>query len=222
MRNHHSGFTLIELLVVISIIGVLTGLLFPALSLVRNQTRKTATLQRIIQLGNACEAYRQQTRRYPAEQGVTWSAGVPTWTAGWPTGHREAISYQGLDTGSALGDLLARTVDLQVPGEALAKGDPIAGYKHLVDGWGHPLRYQRIDELAGGVLAARAAFWTAQSPPPALPGVPGQREGFIIYSMGTGVPLDARSPADPADDSSAEPGRYWTTATHLVYRRAGE
>ncbi len=216
------AFTLIELLTVIAIIAILAGMLFPALTMVRNSARKTATQQRIIQVGTACEAYHVQTRRFPIEQGVTWTTGVPSWTAGFPSEHREAISYQASMTGIALGDLLERMADLQVPGEALAKGDPVAGYKHLVDGWGNPLRYQRLDELAGGVLAARAGFWLNLSQPPAIAGVPGQREGFIIYGLGKGVPASARTPADPASDTTADPGRYWTTAKELIYRRAGE
>ena len=158
----------------------------------------------------------------PAEQGVIWTAGVPAWDGLFPSAHREAVSYAGTATSTALADLLERVADLLIPAEGLAKGDPVAGYKHLVDGWGNPLRYQRLDELAGGVLANRAAFWFGQPKPPAIAGIPGQRDGFIIYGLGKGTPAPARVPADPKDDTSSDPGRYWSEAKHLIYRRAGE
>lgn len=221
-RRRLAAFTLVELLTVIGIIALLTGLLLPALGLVRDRARATATSQRIAQIGNACEAYRSLTRRYPAEQGVLWTAGVPAWAAGFPSSHREAVSYAGSPSSQALGDLLERSADLLIPAEGLAKGDPVDGYKHVVDGWGRPLRYQRLDELAGGVLTQRATYWFALPKPPAIAGVTGKREGFIIYSLGKGLPIPARVPTDPKDDTSTDPGRYWSEAKHLVYRQAGE
>lgn len=216
------GFTLIELLTVIAIIAVLAGMLFPAIGMIRDRVRTTATQQRIIQIGNACEAYKALNRRYPAEQGVTWTAAVPSWTVGFASEHRECISYAASQSSTALGDVLERTADLLIPAEGLSKGDPIAGMKQVVDGWGNPLRYQRVDELAPGALQNRAQFWTARPQPPALAGLPGKREGFVIYGIGKGVPLASRTPADPAADTAVDPGRYWNDAKTLIYRKAGE
>ena len=219
MRRH--AFTLMELLVVIGILLLLMGMLFPALNMVRNQARKTVTLQHVILLGNACEAYHVTFRRFPAEQGVTWTGITPAWDATMPIEHREGISTAISGNVSGLADLLIRNADLQLPGEALAKTGPIAGLSRLVDGWGQPLRYQRIDEMAPGALANRAQFWTARTPAPALAGLPGKREGFIIYSVGQNNQQAARVPTNPASDTASEPGQWWKDAKFLIYRSAG-
>ena len=52
-----SGFTLVELLVVISIIGLLMGLLLPALNKARQQAKKVACLCNMRQMGIALNAY---------------------------------------------------------------------------------------------------------------------------------------------------------------------
>lgn len=52
-----TGFTIVELLVVIAIIGVLVSLLFPALSAMREASRRTSCQNRIRNLGLAAQQY---------------------------------------------------------------------------------------------------------------------------------------------------------------------
>lgn len=63
--KHTKGFTLIELLVVIAIIGILVGMLFPAIQSIRESARRTQCMNRLRQIAIANMNFESRHQRYP-------------------------------------------------------------------------------------------------------------------------------------------------------------
>jgi prepilin-type N-terminal cleavage/methylation domain-containing protein len=66
IRRSPRAFTLVELLVVIGIIGLLVGLLLPALGKVLARSKATATQGTMEEFAKACDAYFQEFNEYPS------------------------------------------------------------------------------------------------------------------------------------------------------------
>jgi prepilin-type N-terminal cleavage/methylation domain-containing protein/prepilin-type processing-associated H-X9-DG protein len=87
MKRGHPrvGFTLIELLVALAVIGVLAGLLFPAVQQIRETSRMTECTNQMRQIGFALQSFHTSRRHLPdgwdAAPPPLVDAGLPGW--GW-------------------------------------------------------------------------------------------------------------------------------------------
>ncbi len=107
------GFTLVELLVVIAIIGILIGMLLPAVQMVREAARRTACLNNIRQIGLGLMNYESTFEMFPPG----WTSGninVPVGEPGWGWS-AEILPY--MEAGN-LDDRLDFDVAIDAPGHA--------------------------------------------------------------------------------------------------------
>lgn len=115
MKRYRSrGFTLVELLVVIAIIGILVGMLLPAVQQVREAARRISCQNNLKQIGLALHNHQAAFGRFPAGWTANADAGVPGW--GWMAWLLPYVEQQPLYDGIRFGGNidLAEHADVRV------------------------------------------------------------------------------------------------------------
>jgi len=97
------GFTLIELLVVIAIIGVLVGLLLPAVQTAREAARRMACGNNLKQIGVGLHNYASVNKAFPAAYGWNNQAQAAAWQKAWGWGAKILPFLEELQLADTLG-----------------------------------------------------------------------------------------------------------------------
>ncbi len=209
--GRRAGFTLVELLVVITIIGILMGLLLPAVHSAREASRRAACENNLKQIGLATLAHESSRGFFPAG-GWGWNwAGDPNrgYTDKQPGGcfynilpfmEQQNLWQLGLgQTGAALTTSLSQAAATPVAIFNCATRRPNQTYIDVPSSWQLPFSNPLASNLSA-LARSDYAFSGGDSPPPK-----GVNQGPTTYALG---------------DSTWPWATYASTGTGVCYTRS--
>ena len=121
-RSHWPGFTLIELLVVIAILGVLIGLLLPAVQAARESARRAQCLNNLKQIGLAMHNYEGSIGAFPPSMTLAGSGSSVVWNNAWSA---QARLLPHMEQG-AIFDAMNLSINKEEPDNATAIGQSLS------------------------------------------------------------------------------------------------
>lgn len=163
-----AGFTLVELLVVIAIIGILIGMLLPAIHQVREAARRTACKNNLRQLGLALHNYESALGRFPT--GYMYISGDDYAQTGYPVSAGDA-NHLGHGWGTLILPFVEQPnlydqVNLKLPGfdpvNQVARETPLNIFLCPTDNWSQGnfvVRDQSASPVEKYAAASYCANW---------------------------------------------------------------
>jgi len=167
VRRFRHGVTLIELLVVIAIIGVLIGLLLPAVQMAREAARRTQCQNNVRQIGLALHSHHSAMQVLPSGWVENFPNGEPGW--GWGTLILPYLEQQNLASQSSASDWPPGRA-IGHPNNRRVRETPVPTY--LCPSDGSPDVFTLHEGPEGGPAGPGAAARNASTEPHA-PGAPG-------------------------------------------------
>ncbi len=201
-QPHSRGFTLIELLVVIAIIGILVGLLLPAVQAAREAARRMQCASNLKQLALALHSYHTAQRTFPPAAsfpaGEIYQTSVnfgPNWVILVLPYLEEQQLYKSFDLTKPISDPANRTWRGTTINEMLCPSDPNNGLNYA-GATGEGDNWARGNYAANGgggdlgTIYSNVGVWSATSPgwsDGRLGGVMGPNLSFGIKSISDGT-----------------------------------
>ena len=142
------GFTLIELLVVIAIIGVLLGLLLPAVQKVREAAARMSCTNNLKQVGLALHSYHDTNKSFPSGYVSAYDSNGNDTGPGWGWASL-ILPYMEQDN---LYNAIQFTQNIEAPANSSVRVTPIKSYLCPSDGAPPTFTAQRFD-AAGNPIA---------------------------------------------------------------------
>jgi prepilin-type N-terminal cleavage/methylation domain-containing protein len=147
-KKYFSGFTLIELLVTISIIAVLSAILYASFNDARMLARDKTRMASLKEMQLSIEFYKSQYGRYPAGCIVDRFSGPGP--AG-STGHNSCPNYI---TGHSAGNSFVPDFISALPNDPKSENEPGQGFYYRTDNDGNSYKLMILDSVESNLVTS--------------------------------------------------------------------